>query len=65
MPIYEYKCSECNKEFERVMFSSDQDAAPCPECGSSKTEKVMSVFSSSAGMVKSSAGCGPSSGGFS
>ncbi|MFW5488781.1 MAG: FmdB family zinc ribbon protein [Desulfovibrio sp.] len=40
MPIFEYKCAACGKEFEEVVFG---DAKPdCPDCGSKDTEKLMS-----------------------
>jgi putative FmdB family regulatory protein len=65
MPIYEYRCSKCAKEFERVVFASDEYDAQCPECGAMGAQKVMSVFSASTADGKSGASCGPSSGGFS
>ncbi|MHC1791343.1 FmdB family zinc ribbon protein [Solidesulfovibrio sp.] len=33
MPIYEYKCSACGKEFEVLQRSFDVDEAPCEDCG--------------------------------
>jgi len=42
MPIYEYICKECGNEFEELVFSQDA-SAPCPKCGSEKTEKLMSA----------------------
>jgi len=31
MPIYEYKCSKCDEEFETLVFRSDESVA-CPQC---------------------------------
>ena len=31
MPIYEYKCSRCELELEKVQ--GFEEATPCPECG--------------------------------
>jgi putative FmdB family regulatory protein len=33
MPIYEYKCKKCNKEFEKLQKFSDLPVKKCPECG--------------------------------
>ena len=41
MPIYEYRCNECDVEFERIQKASD-DNPTCPLCGSAVT-KLMSV----------------------
>jgi putative FmdB family regulatory protein len=66
MPIFEFKCDKCGKEFERIVFGSEDSGICCPDCGCNETRKVLSVFSCS-GMGKESAtSCGsPSSGGFS
>ncbi|MFH1113393.1 MAG: zinc ribbon domain-containing protein [Pseudomonadota bacterium] len=70
MPIFEFKCCTCGKEFERLVFASEQGAVECPACGSTETTKEFSVFSCS-GIERSLAGsCGSassggSSGGFS
>ncbi len=43
MPIYEYKCKACDKEFERLGSMKDQDSdIECPFCGSVGAEKLMS-----------------------
>ncbi len=56
MPIYEYRCTRCEHEFEELVF--DRDATPaCPECGAKKVKKKMSVFAH-----KSEAGFTPSAG---
>ena len=33
MPIYEYKCDKCGKEFEVLQKRFDVDEAPCEACG--------------------------------
>lgn len=39
MPIYEYKCSECDNSFEKLVFGS-RDVV-CPSCGG-PVERLMS-----------------------
>ncbi len=41
MPIFEYKCTECDNVFEELVLSSDQDIE-CGKCGSKQTTKVLS-----------------------
>ena len=43
MPIYEYHCTDCNADFEKLVFGSKNEVA-CEKCGSTKTEKLMSRF---------------------
>jgi len=42
MPIYEYVCDECGHPFEALVFGAERPK--CPECGSSKLEKQLSLF---------------------
>ncbi len=42
MPIYEYHCRECGKDFE-IFVRSAQQKLTC-SCGSSDLEKKFSVF---------------------
>jgi len=41
MPIYEYRCSKCNLEFEYLVFGNDKP--DCPACKSKKVDKLMSA----------------------
>ena len=41
MPIFEYRCSGCGLDFEQLVRSEDR--VTCPECGSSKVRKQLSV----------------------
>ncbi len=56
MPIYEYTCGSCKKEFDHLQRTmNDGPRPPCPECGSKKTSRKMSVFAVAADTAKSSA----------
>lgn len=45
MPIFEFVCEDCGKEFERIFFISECDeAVACPSCESKRTRKNFSVF---------------------
>lgn len=41
MPIYEYHCDKCNKDFECLVFGKEQP--DCPSCNSKKVKKLMSA----------------------
>jgi putative FmdB family regulatory protein len=46
MPIYEYACQDCGREFEALVRS---DTVPeCPKCHSRHLDKQLSVFATSA-----------------
>lgn len=46
MPIYEFYCPKCKKEFEVMRSVSKVDEqAKCPACGSNG-ERLLSVFAS-------------------
>ncbi len=47
MPIYEYKCQSCDQVFEKYQSMRDSDGKiKCPNCGSEKAERLLSLFSS-------------------
>ena len=43
MPIFEYRCDACGKEFEKLVRQSDP-APACPSCRSSDLAKKLSTF---------------------
>jgi putative FmdB family regulatory protein len=46
MPIYEYRCSQCAHQFERIQGASDKDSKiTCPKCGAANPQRMMSAFS--------------------
>ena len=42
MPIYEYRCAECEQVFEAIVQGSQKPG--CPGCGSKKLNKLFSTF---------------------
>lgn len=41
MPIVEYKCPKCEKEFDEIVLSRENitDEFPCPKCGEKAKKK--------------------------
>ncbi len=49
MPLYEYVCPKCKKEFEVMRpFSQANEPASCPDCGTAG-QKLVSGFASKVG----------------
>lgn len=46
MPIYEYACQQCGREFEALVRSDTVPA--CPQCHSTELAKKLSVFATAA-----------------
>lgn len=42
MPLYEYQCRACGREFEMLVRGPEQPA--CPTCHSSDIERLLSSF---------------------
>ena len=42
MPLYEYACKECDKEFELLVRGSE--TPECPSCHSRELQRRLSVF---------------------
>ena len=60
MPIYEYTCQSCQKKFDHLHRSmSTTEKVKCPECGSTKTERALSVFAVGAEAPKASKSSAP------
>ncbi len=52
MPLYDFKCKDCNKTSELLIVSQDE-VPSCTHCGSKKLEKLMAAHSSISGSVRS------------
>ncbi|MBM4140879.1 MAG: zinc ribbon domain-containing protein [Nitrospira sp.] len=55
MPIYEYKCTICGEDFEKLVFGNQE--VSCPQCSSQEIKKKFSVFCAT-GTQKPLAGTG-------
>ncbi len=45
MPIYEYKCTQCEHRLEKLQKMSDDPLKDCPECGNPALTKLVSASS--------------------
>ena len=45
MPIYEYKCTECDHRLEKLQRMSDDPLKDCPECSKPALTKLVSASS--------------------
>lgn len=67
MPIYEYICLDCKKEYEILRsFNEAETPVDCEKCGSENVKRKLSVFyAQSGGSTISGAGggCGSCAGG--
>ena len=43
MPIYEYRCADCGRKVEILVFPGERQVA-CPHCGSGALTRLMSRF---------------------
>lgn len=62
MPIFEFHCPDCQRDFEELVFNS-REKIVCPHCSGEKCEKLMSAASfrskgSDGSTVSASAGGG-------
>lgn len=65
MPIYEYRCEDCDKPFEKLVRAFREEVA-CPGCGSASVERLLSTFAMSglsSSPPTSGGGCGCGRGG--
>ena len=67
MPVYEYRCSGCERRFEALAsIAARDDSATCPRCGQPSAERLVSLFaafSESGGLPMAGGGCCGGSGG--
>ena len=42
MPIYEYRCEQCQERFEEFLTSSTKPAPSCPKCGAENPTRLLS-----------------------
>ncbi len=45
MPIYEYLCRACGREFGKLILTeADRESLACPKCGGRELERLLSRF---------------------
>lgn len=55
MPIYEYRCQNCEERFEKlVRMSTPVEEIECPHCQERQAQRLMSTFSGRSGGFYSS-----------
>ena len=65
MPIYEYRCNQCDRAFEELIIRrSDEGEVKCPKCGSRRVGRLMSRpaaprTSGGGPAPRVASGCGP------
>jgi putative FmdB family regulatory protein len=43
MPIYEYRCRDCEKQFQHLILKRDEESGlECPHCGGRKLKRLLS-----------------------
>ncbi len=55
MPIFEYRCSRCASNFEKIVYGKESVPA-CPNCGETDVEKLLSSFAVHAEQARPSKG---------
>jgi putative FmdB family regulatory protein len=45
VPLYEYVCSRCRRQFEELVLGHEQPH--CPGCGAAEVERILSVVNAS------------------
>lgn len=43
MPIYEFECTDCGDQFERLQKLSDPDPTVCPKCGAPRVKRRLTA----------------------
>lgn len=52
MPLFEFRCCDCEDAFETIVSSGDR--VQCPECDGENLEKLLSTFAVRGGSSASS-----------
>jgi len=65
MPIYEFHCAQCGQDSEVPVRTTHWEGTKCPQCGSKKLAKKLSVFASNtpAASTGTDSACATNSGG--
>jgi putative FmdB family regulatory protein len=56
MPLYEFVCDDCRREFELLARTSNWKGAVCPHCQSRRLTRKFSVFAAARGGGEATSG---------
>ena len=56
MPLFEYRCQACGHVTEFLEKADTKAKHPCEQCGSKKTDRILSAFAVGKGGASGSAG---------
>ncbi|MDQ6950711.1 MAG: zinc ribbon domain-containing protein [Mariprofundales bacterium] len=60
MPIYEYRCQQCDQAFETLVRGSSE-AVRCPSCGGEQLQRLISAHAVGSGAPDTECGKAPCS----
>lgn len=60
MPIFEYRCQKCRRNFDALVSLGKEGGVRCPKCGGKKIVKQFSTFAFGGAGIKFSASSGRS-----
>ena len=64
MPLYEYRCPDCDHRFEVLQrLGAGSDEVTCPRCGREDPARQLSTFASSTSGGSAGASAAPAAGG--
>jgi putative FmdB family regulatory protein len=43
MPIYEFHCKECRRDFKTLRSANKLESVTCPTCGTPKVARLLSI----------------------
>jgi putative FmdB family regulatory protein len=43
MPLFEYRCRDCGREFESLVSSRTAEAVRCPQCQGAAVERLIAL----------------------
>ncbi len=64
MPIYEYRCEQCEERFEQLVpMRAEYPPVTCPRCGTQEIRKLLSTFSTTeSNRATGQSNCAPTGG---
>ncbi|SMB97007.1 putative regulatory protein, FmdB family [Thermanaeromonas toyohensis ToBE] len=51
MPLFEFRCNECQHQFTLLVSNAEKSSAVCPKCGSGNLKQLITPFSTGKGFL--------------